>query len=171
MQPRTPLIGHNAGRMVWESGEDGHIVAHPCPVMRQLGSTRCRRSHLRGEILRNVENLHGVLTMAFNYDSEVCRPKQADLKNATPPAQMWSTLWSQFPRETEESLLRREGLRQKLPIRHDDLCSAAREIETLASVPGQRVPAGGNPPAQPPRHLRRLRPALSNTTCPHLPNN
>src|ERR1700692_31433 len=100
--------------------------------------------------------------MTFNYDSEVLRPKRADLKNATPPRQMWPASWSQSPPEAGGSLLQCEGRQQTLPIHHDDLCPDRRAIETLASAPGQRVPAGENPQAQPPRPHRKLRPVLSN---------
>src|ERR1700682_848543 len=108
--------------------------------------------------------------MTFNYDSEVHRLRWADLKNATLPRQMWRASWSQFPPEGGESLLQREGRRQKLPIHHDDLCPDATAIETLASAHAQRVPVGENLQAQPPRHHRRLRPVLSNTTCHHWLN-
>src|SRR6266404_1370479 len=108
--------------------------------------------------------------MTFNYDSEVRRLKWADLKNATPPRQMWPASWSQSPPEGWESLLQCEGQQRTPPIHHDDLCPDAIVIETLASAPGQRVPAGENPQARPPRRHRRLRPVLSNTTCRHSPN-
>src|SRR5260370_31295683 len=99
--------------------------------------------------------------MTFSYDSVVRRLKWADLKNATPPRQMWPASWSQSPPEGGGSLLQREGRQRKLPIHHDDLCPDAIVIETLASAPGQRVPVGENPQAQPLRHHRRLRPVLS----------
>src|ERR1700724_2599414 len=108
--------------------------------------------------------------MTFNCDSEVRRLKWPDLKNANPPAQMWRASWSQSPRAGGESLLQSEWRRQKLPIRHDDLCPDRTAIETLASVPRQRVPAAENPQAQPPPHHRRLRPVLSNTICLRSPN-
>jgi len=63
VQPRAPILGHDAGRMVGKSGEDGHFVPHPCPMPRQLVGARRGRSHLRGKVLRNVEDFHG-----FNYD-------------------------------------------------------------------------------------------------------
>src|SRR3982074_3485265 len=100
--------------------------------------------------------------MTFNYDSEVRRLKWPDLKHATPPTQMWPASWSQSARAGGESLLQREGRRQKLPIHHDDLCPDATAIETLASDPRQQVPAAENPQARPRRRHRRLRPVLSN---------
>ena len=61
MQPGPPLHRNHARRMVGKPREHGYIVSHPDPMASQLVRACRGRSHLRREVLRNVENLHGAL--------------------------------------------------------------------------------------------------------------
>src|SRR6266849_217253 len=136
------------------------------------GSIAKRRESSRDSGQKSLTSaLRTTASIPRNDDSEVLRPKLADLKNATSPRQMWPSSWSQSQRKGWENHHHCAAPRRKLPIHRDALCPDARTNEILASDSHEQDPAGENPQARPPRHHRRLRPVLSNTICPHWLNN
>jgi hypothetical protein len=64
IQPRTPLLGNNSGRVIRKTGKNGYFVACALPVESQLHGSSGRRAHLGRKILGDIENFHVLLVVA-----------------------------------------------------------------------------------------------------------